>query len=91
MAEASALVTAEGARTSHAAVVARQLGKVCIIGCTGLSVGRSLRKGSLGGEAVTEGEIVSVMGERRDLPALSRAVSERPTDLLALRLTLLHQ
>lgn len=84
MAETSALVTAEGARTSHAAVVARQLGKVCIIGCAGLSVDRSLRKGSLGGETVAEGEIVSVDGASGEIfRGVIATVSERPTDLLA--------
>ena len=33
LSKTEALVTAHGARTSHAAVVARQLGKVCLVGC----------------------------------------------------------
>ena len=35
---ASGLITILGARTSHAAVVARQLGKPCIVACSGLSI-----------------------------------------------------
>ncbi|MFZ4625410.1 MAG: PEP/pyruvate-binding domain-containing protein, partial [Rhodoferax sp.] len=35
---ASGLLTEHGARTSHAAVVARQLGKVCLVGCASLQI-----------------------------------------------------
>ena len=36
--QADGLLTQRGARTSHAAVVARQLGKVCLVGCDALSI-----------------------------------------------------
>jgi pyruvate,orthophosphate dikinase len=32
------MLTARGARTSHAAVVARQMGKVCVVNCTELVI-----------------------------------------------------
>ncbi|MDI1350899.1 PEP/pyruvate-binding domain-containing protein, partial [Aquabacterium sp.] len=35
---AQGLLTARGARTSHAAVVARQMGKVCLVGCAALHI-----------------------------------------------------
>ena len=35
LAGAAGLLTAAGSRTAHAAVVARQLGKVCLVGCAG--------------------------------------------------------
>ena len=38
MAAAQAILTARGGRTSHAAVVARGMGKVCVAGCGALSV-----------------------------------------------------
>lgn len=54
---AAALLTRRGARTSHAAVVARQLGKPCVVGCADLEIdGARLRAGSrwlLVGEQVT--------------------------------------
>jgi len=62
LADAEALVTAHGARTSHAAVVARQLGKVCLVGCEGLSIGESLRRGTFGGVEIEEGETITVDG-----------------------------
>ncbi|PWV61031.1 PEP/pyruvate-binding domain-containing protein [Plasticicumulans acidivorans] len=41
IAAAAGILTAQGSRTAHAAVVARQLGKVCIVGCECLSIDRA--------------------------------------------------
>ncbi len=38
MAAAAGILTASGGRTSHAAVVARQLGKVCLVACSNLAI-----------------------------------------------------
>jgi pyruvate,orthophosphate dikinase len=62
LAEVDALVTALGARTSHAAVVARQLGKVCLVGCRGLAIDPGLRSASFGAVVVEEGDVISVDG-----------------------------
>ncbi len=62
LAEAVALVTARGARTSHAAVVARQLGKACVVGCDGLAIDPGGRRGSFGGVEIREGETITVDG-----------------------------
>jgi pyruvate,orthophosphate dikinase len=62
LADAEALVTAHGARTSHAAVVARQLGKVCLVGCQALRIDASLRRGTLGEAEIKEGETITVDG-----------------------------
>lgn len=84
LSEATALVTAEGARTSHAAVVARELGKVCIVGCGGLSIDASGRKGAFGQEIVKEGEILSVDGVKGDVYRGAMEIfRDRPTELLA--------
>ena len=40
LAAAAGILTAQGGRTSHAAVIARQLNKVCIVGCRDLVIGR---------------------------------------------------
>jgi pyruvate,orthophosphate dikinase len=50
------LLSARGARTAHAAVVARQLGKVCIVGCTGLEIEPGARALHFGPRRVAEGE-----------------------------------
>lgn len=62
LSNAEAFVTAHGARTSHAAVVARQLGKVCLVGCEALKIEASGRRGSFGSIAIQEGEPLTVDG-----------------------------
>ena len=44
MALAVGILTASGGRTSHAAVVARQLGKVCLVACPDLQIDLDHRK-----------------------------------------------
>jgi len=57
---AAGILTASGARTSHAAVVARQLGKPCIVACNGLSIDPSGRNAVIGAEQVAEGDLISI-------------------------------
>ena len=54
------LVTASGARTSHAAVVARHLGVVCVVGCADLSVDTNRSRLRAGAVELAEGESVTV-------------------------------
>lgn len=56
------LLTACGARTSHAAVVARHLGKVCVVNCTALSIDPSRHRCTIGKVAFREGDIISIDG-----------------------------
>lgn len=60
---ASGLLTAKGARTSHAAVVARQMGKVCIVNCNGLEIDLLHHKCLLGGQQIREGDVISLDGD----------------------------
>jgi pyruvate,orthophosphate dikinase len=60
---ASGLLTAKGARTSHAAVVARQMGKVCIVNCAGLELDAAHHKCNLGGQELREGDTISLDGD----------------------------
>lgn len=81
--EADALVTARGARTSHAAVVARQLGKVCLVGCSSLSIDASGRSCRFGDAVVTEGDEISVDGTQGAIFRGALAVQrQKPTALL---------
>jgi len=83
LAEASALVTAEGARTSHAAVVARQLGKPCIVGCAGLTIDASGRHGKLGAHTLNEGDVISIDGTSGNIyQGRIEVISARPVALL---------
>lgn len=58
------LLTQRGARTSHAAVVARQLDKVCLVGCDGLVFDPAGGGVRLGGTFVAEGDAITLDGHR---------------------------
>lgn len=57
-----AIVTALGGMTSHAAVVARGMGKCCVCGATGLTVNEAARTVTFNGEQLKGGDIISVNG-----------------------------
>jgi pyruvate,orthophosphate dikinase len=57
---ATGVLTARGNRTSHAAVVARQLGKACVTGCKGLRIDLARRAVVLGDRTVAEGEPITL-------------------------------
>jgi pyruvate, orthophosphate dikinase len=61
---ACGLLTARGARTSHAAVVARQMGKVCLVGCAELVIDLPRRRIRLGGTELPEGEVLTLDGNQ---------------------------
>jgi pyruvate,orthophosphate dikinase len=56
------IVTAAGGRTAHAALVARQMGKPCIVGCTDLSVDLLSHNACLAGTTIDEGDWLSIDG-----------------------------
>lgn len=58
----SGYLTAKGARASHAAVVARQMGKVCIVNCQDIHIDPELEKCSIGGREFFEGDLISIDG-----------------------------
>jgi pyruvate,orthophosphate dikinase len=63
MIAATAVVTARGGLTSHAAVVARGLGRTCVSGVSDLEVDPAARSGSWpGGAPLREGDVISVDG-----------------------------
>ena len=79
LAGAGGILTELGGRTSHAAVVARQLGKVCLVGCADLSVDLARRAIAIGTVKLGEGEIVTLEGNDGAIYAGELAVTiERP-------------
>jgi len=64
MAVAQGILTARGGATSHAAVVARQIGKPCVAGCAELLIdyGAKSARSSDSGVAFKEGDWISVDG-----------------------------
>jgi pyruvate,orthophosphate dikinase len=70
-----AVVTARGGLTSHAAVVARGLGKTCVTGVEGLEVDEAGRRAGLpGGLVLDEGDALSVDGATGEVFLGSRDV-----------------
>jgi pyruvate, orthophosphate dikinase len=56
------IITAMGGATSHAAVVARALGKPCVVGCAELDIDAAARRLSIDGVTYEEGTALSVDG-----------------------------
>jgi len=59
---ATGLLTQRGARTSHAAVVARQLGKVCLVGCAALRLDETAGTLQIGDMLMYEGDALTLDG-----------------------------
>ena len=62
MVAAQAIVTARGGMTSHAAVVARGMGKTCVSGAKALNIDYSQQQFTVDGTVVTKGEWITVDG-----------------------------
>ena len=62
MVAAQGVLTMRGGMTSHAAVVARQIGKTCITGCSEIKVNEEAKTMELGGHVYHEGDIISING-----------------------------
>lgn len=81
LAAAAGVVTTRGGRTSHAAVVARQLNKVCIVGCRDLLVNDHDRSCRFGDVVIREGNPVSLDGnEGLVYVGTLTVVVEQPTE-----------
>lgn len=62
MVVARGIVTAKGGMTSHAAVVARGMGKCCVAGCGEIYIDEANRQFSIGDESYPEGTWISIDG-----------------------------
>jgi pyruvate,orthophosphate dikinase len=62
MAAARAIVTARGGVTSHAAVVARGMGKSCVVGCEQIEIDYAHQLLTAGDEVVSKGDHITVDG-----------------------------
>jgi pyruvate,orthophosphate dikinase len=60
--QAAGILTAHGGMTSHAAVVARGMGKPCVAGCDALSIDIDARTITLGTETLAEGDLLTIDG-----------------------------
>jgi pyruvate,orthophosphate dikinase len=84
MAAAAGILTGSGGRTSHAAVVARQLGKVCLVSCPGLDIDLERRQCRIGDRLLDEGDVLALDGNTGSVYAGNLEITtERPTAALA--------
>jgi pyruvate, orthophosphate dikinase len=59
---AQGILTAHGGMTSHAAVVARGMGKPCVAGCDDLSIDAENRRVRIGTHDLAEGDVITIDG-----------------------------
>ncbi|MFD3438076.1 pyruvate, phosphate dikinase [Streptomyces sp. NPDC058685] len=62
MIAAEGILTSRGGKTSHAAVVARGMGKTCVCGAEELEVDTKRRRMTVNGTVIEEGDVVSIDG-----------------------------
>ena len=60
---AAGIVTAVGARTAHAALVARQMGKPCVVGCSGMTIDVAADRAQLAGTTISGSDWITIDGD----------------------------
>jgi pyruvate,orthophosphate dikinase len=60
--QARGILTAHGGMTSHAAVVARGMGKPCVAGCERLTIDAGTRRVTIGEHELSEGDTITIDG-----------------------------
>ena len=78
MIAAEGILTAKGGVSSHAALVARQMGKVCVCGASELQIDYTARTASVKGKTYREGDYLSINGTAGEVYAgeIKTAASE---------------
>jgi pyruvate,orthophosphate dikinase len=66
---AKGILTARGGMTSHAAVVARGMGRPCVSGCSALSIDMKTRKLRIGKRELVEGDVITLDGASGEIMA----------------------
>ncbi len=59
---AQGVLTSRGGKTSHAAVVARSMGKPCVSGCEEITIDTAIREAVIGGVVLREGDTITIDG-----------------------------
>lgn len=78
------ILTQRGGMTSHAALVARQMGKVCVAGCGALSISYADRKMVIGSQTIREGDYISIDGTTGEI--ILGEIETRPSEILQVML-----
>ncbi len=85
---AQGILTARGGATSHAAVVARGLGKPCVAGCEAITVDLERNRFTADGVVVNEGDLLSINGTTGEVilgevPLIEPTLANELQELLA--------
>ncbi|MFM7149534.1 MAG: PEP-utilizing enzyme, partial [Gemmataceae bacterium] len=80
MQAADGILTAFGGASSHAALVSRQMGKVCIVGCGSLKIDYENRTVSVNGLTLKEGDFISIDGFTGEV--MAGQVATRPSEVV---------
>ena len=67
MISSEGILTTRGGMTSHAAVVARGMGKCCVAGCAEAQVDYNKKELSFGGQALREGDVITLDGSTGEI------------------------
>lgn len=59
---AQGILTSRGGRTSHAAVVARSMGRPCVSGCEEIVINHQAREAVISGVTLREGDVITIDG-----------------------------
>ena len=77
---AEGILTARGGMTSHAALVARQMGKVCVAGCSTLEIDYGTHTMRVKGKLIKEGDWISLDGTTGEV--IEGKVPTKPSEVL---------
>ena len=80
MQAASGILTARGGMTSHAALVARQMGKICVAGAGELVIDYKKRRMRVAGKTIKEGDWISLDGTTGEV--ISGEIATQPSEVL---------
>ena len=79
--ESVGILTSRGGKTSHAAVVARGMGKPCIVGCSELKIDYDNKQCTANGKTIHEGDAITIDGSSGavhigDIPTIEPKITE---------------
>jgi pyruvate,orthophosphate dikinase len=80
MQAADGILTAFGGASSHAALVSRQMGKVCVVGCGALQIDYDQRTVTVGALVLKEGDFISVDGFTGEV--MAGQVATKPSEVI---------
>ncbi|MEI7907356.1 MAG: putative PEP-binding protein, partial [Bacteroidota bacterium] len=74
------ILTAFGGMTSHAALVARQMGKVCIVGCSSIEVDYKALSMKVAGKIINQGDWISIDGSTGEV--IEGKIPTKPSEVM---------